>query len=310
MFPRIFFFVLVCCLFLFSLYERTVVLEVSMELLELSSELENVTIALEREKSERRKLEGLKATSSHRKIIKSLESFEDLFEVYFINLDSREDRRKHMEESLKKLEIPFERITAVNGKHIYNDSFVKNFFSYRKNKKEDIFFPIMKEPTDEGKKAVILSMMKSLDNFLSNSEKPYLLLLEDDAEFIVQNPKKKLLEFASTGKLKELNFLDLRAQKAHCCLAGVVYKREAVKTILTQMNPLNSYFKFFGQMTDNYENKKEGRRGLADYMLTWMCDFHMVSCWRTPLVRPFAELSCKSNINPDGKGDGCKEESV
>ena len=233
--------------------------------------------------------------------------FEDLFKVYYMNMERSVERKEHIEEHFRKFKIPIERIGGVDGKDIYSDAFVKEYFSYRKNKTQDIFFPHHPNPSQAGYKGVILSMMKGIHTFLTKDDRPYLLLLEDDAEFIVENPKETLVELARNNTLAEVNFIETRAQNSKCCLAGVIYKREAAKIVLNNFNPLNPYFKYFDKITLEYEESGNGWPALADFMLQWMCDFQMVTCFKTPIMQPQEELSCNSTINHDGKGDYCKK---
>ena len=232
--------------------------------------------------------------------------FEDLFKVYYINLEKSVERRKHIEEHFSKHEIPIERIAGVDAHNLYNDTFVRDYFSYRMNKTQDIFFPHLQNVTiDSGRRAVIMSMMKGLHSFVTKEDRPYLLLLEDDAEFIVENPKDTLVELARNNTLAEINFIETRAQLSKCCLAGVIYKREAVKSVIINLNPLNPYFRYFDKITAEYERRVEGWPPYLDFMLQWMCDFQMVTCFKTPIMQPQGELSCDSSINHNGKGDYC-----
>ena len=224
--------------------------------------------------------------------------FEDLVKVYYMNLDKSVERRNYIENQLSKFNISFERIPAVSGKDIFSDPFVESFFSQRKNKTQDIFFPHMQNlDHDKGYRGIIVSTMKALHYFLVNTTQEWVILFEDDAEIIIEDPKKALLEALET-QMKEDSFeaiiLDRRSFFGRCCLAGAVYRRRAAKIVLENLNPLNTYFQTFSD--------KLGQPPLNDFLINWMCDLNLLRCLRLGYVVPNKKIAINSTINYDGVG--------
>jgi glycosyl transferase family 25 len=100
--------------------------------------------------------------------------------VFYINLDSRVDRREHMEEQLLRLDMPFERISAVDGSSPELDEAVKNLakgFTGR--------------VLGSNAYACFLSHRRAWTRLLDSSES-YAMVLEDD--LIMANDLKQYLD--------------------------------------------------------------------------------------------------------------------
>ena len=218
--------------------------------------------------------------------------FEGKVKVFFMNLNRSVERREHIEGQLKAHSIKAERVESVNGKNIYSDEFVREYFGEKREKEEkDLFFPHFQSEENYayGFKGLALTMMKSLDTFLRKHEQPWLMLLEDDAEFVVQNVKEKILEMIEKESSSDLLLLDKRSEGIHCCLAGTLYKRDSVKMFLSHIDPRGCYYKGL--------SSRIFREPLVDHLIVWMCKDKIASCVYSPLVTPKMELSLKSTIH-------------
>ena len=103
-------------------------------------------------------------------------------QVYYINLDKAEKRRARIIPLLDKLNIPFERISAIYGKDLpktEKDKLVNR----------TIFKLMMQREVLDGEIGCYLSHLKTWKKFL-NSKASYALIFEDDASFNPTELKK------------------------------------------------------------------------------------------------------------------------
>ena len=96
-------------------------------------------------------------------------------QVYYINLDKAEERRVKIVPLLEKLNIPFERITAVYGRDLSREE--KDKLVNR-----TIFKILMKKDVVDGEIGCYLSHIRTWKTFLQ-SKHSYALIIEDDASF-------------------------------------------------------------------------------------------------------------------------------
>lgn len=127
------------------------------------------------------------ATKQSNPIEKYKENFCDLNEVglFVINMKFRTDKKKRMEEELKKHKLEADFIDAIVGYNIDVDKMVSN--NLINNKIHRIL--------RRGEIGCYLSHIKSWETFLKSKYK-YALILEDDAVFVddFKNKFKELLE--------------------------------------------------------------------------------------------------------------------
>ena len=123
------------------------------------------------------------------------------FKIYYINLDKSIQRRAFMENQFKELNIPFSRISAINGKEL-DKEFLKS-----EKKKHCILahFPL---PND-GEIGICLTHFK-LWELLSKQPEDFSIVLEDDAlisdDFF--NDLEQLL-----SQITSNDFLDISGKK-------------------------------------------------------------------------------------------------
>lgn len=99
-------------------------------------------------------------------------------EVYVINMAQSTQRWAYMQGYLRDKGLDPTRIDAVDGRQLAKKEL---FLHYDENANErDYFLPL--KPAEIG---CFLSHKKAMKTFISESDKPYLLLLEDDIEFCV-----------------------------------------------------------------------------------------------------------------------------
>ena len=106
---------------------------------------------------------------------KYLNWFNDNIDLYYINLEESTDRKKSIENQLNRLNVNYNRFNAYNGKLI-NDDF-KNELSidYKLfNTSGDIY------KNKKGSLGNYLSQLTCWYNYYKNSEKKYIMVMEDD----------------------------------------------------------------------------------------------------------------------------------
>lgn len=122
------------------------------------------------------------------------------FEIYVINLDRSSDRWVSIKEHLETLGLSPTRLSAVDAREMSEHDL---HLSYNKTlNKNDYFIPL--KAAEIG---CFLSHQKALKVFLTQSEKPFAIILEDDVEFIhppqqLVNLWLKVLESAQPVMLK------------------------------------------------------------------------------------------------------------
>lgn len=95
--------------------------------------------------------------------------------AYILNLDRAKDRWKFMQPQIKKLKIPYERISAIDGKEL-SEKFIKENVDRRSYGR---FFKMLPE---KGTIGCSLSHEKALRRFLQSSDE-FALIFEDDVKF-------------------------------------------------------------------------------------------------------------------------------
>lgn len=89
-------------------------------------------------------------------------------EIYYINLDDKEDRREYMESQFEYWGIEkYTRISACDG---------------REDDLSDILVGRYPENMNSGEVGCVTSHLKALKYWLENSEEEYLLMMEDDCD--------------------------------------------------------------------------------------------------------------------------------
>lgn len=114
--------------------------------------------------------------------------------VYVINLDRSKERLSRITDRFAQVGLTFERISAVDGRHITDSSlldydYIRNRFNYGRK-------------LTNGEIACYASHLRALRKFL-NSDENYCLILEDDA--VVDNNFSREL-FSLTQKISSLDF--------------------------------------------------------------------------------------------------------
>ncbi len=152
--------------------------------------------------------------------------------IYWINLDRSKDRRNNMLNILKDINIPAERISAVDGKNITDEELYSNY-SYETLTRTRIEY------------SCLLSHLKTIQTF-AKSEKQIALILEDDlsleyvhlwdkkiSEIIKEAPEDWdiiQLNYVTYAKLTEDYSLN---DKGHysCCGSYLINKKGANKLL-------------------------------------------------------------------------------
>ena len=101
----------------------------------------------------------------------------DFFAYYVINLDKDKVRWQRIDAHLRGQGIEAERISAVYAADLPAEEIAKH---YRQELNQQQFFLPLK-PAEIG---CFMSHLKTLEAFLSQDEKPFAVILEDDVEFI------------------------------------------------------------------------------------------------------------------------------
>ena len=99
--------------------------------------------------------------------------------VFVVNLDRRPDRMRSIAANLNRLGLKACRIPAVDARTVTDEELTERVSL-------DGFFRAVE--FDRGAGACVLSHLRALDTFLSSSEAPAALILEDDAELAADLP--------------------------------------------------------------------------------------------------------------------------
>lgn len=161
-------------------------------------------------------------------------------ETYVINLNSHHNRLKHMDEQLKRLNIPYIRIGAVDAKSLQGTPLISNW-------------PCLGKKERPGTKGIQLSNLKVFRHALANpGYSPYILMLEDDCVF-PDNFKEILLQ--SIDKFKSalvISFDDRCYMKVNGYprhgMSAILIKRDILPFLIKEMDPKTSQF------MNNYES--------------------------------------------------------
>ena len=97
--------------------------------------------------------------------------------VLYINLDRSPERRARIEKNLTKFGLSFSRVRAVDAQELSDDE-IDAYYDATDNPYR--YFAVLKK----GEIGCFLSHRKALRQFLDSSEDQYVVILEDDAEFI------------------------------------------------------------------------------------------------------------------------------
>lgn len=112
----------------------------------------------------------------------------DNMAVYYINLDRSFDRRMSIEKMCNMNDIKSERVQGVDGKLLNLDD-----PKYEKALKKIKWWFLIENKKNVGHFGCYLSHMKVFKRFLE-TDKKYCLIMEDDAEFIVNDIKKEIIK--------------------------------------------------------------------------------------------------------------------
>jgi len=179
--------------------------------------------------------------------------------IFVLNLDSNKDRWIFMKNQLDKLDCKYERINACNGyqmeknedqdhyeKLLYNrnNAIGREFICYE-SKDNWIYdgsleksWPGLHLKGHYGTKGLTLS---NLDAFNKGQELnyDYYLILEDDAEISIRE-YEKIKELIAEQKFMDIFLLDERSNGL-CGTAGMLYKRNVLKQLATDLEPTSEY---------------------------------------------------------------------
>lgn len=100
--------------------------------------------------------------------------FTEKVDIYLVNLERSKDRLAVMESRLNRFKFPFMRIEAVDG---VKETFSNDLINYNKYRYAHGKNPVLAEI------GCYQSHIKVMNYFLTHSEKPYALILEDDVDF-------------------------------------------------------------------------------------------------------------------------------
>jgi GR25 family glycosyltransferase involved in LPS biosynthesis len=152
--------------------------------------------------------------------------------IYWINLERSVDRKNNMDKLLSTINIPSQRINAIDGKNISDDDLYKNFNQIQKARSKVEY-------------ACLLSHLNSVKTF---SESPYnvALILEDDisteylqywnktiCQIISEAPidwEIIMLNYVSQTILTE-NYTLNQYGHINCCQSYLINKKGAIKLI-------------------------------------------------------------------------------
>ena len=99
--------------------------------------------------------------------------------VFVINLDRRPDRMRSIAANLDQLGLKAQRISAVDARTVTDEEL---------NERVNLNGSFRSIELDRGAGACVLSHLRALDTFLSASDAPAALILEDDAELAADLP--------------------------------------------------------------------------------------------------------------------------
>ena len=116
--------------------------------------------------------------TSHDPTPNLLQNFEAVMEVYVINMAQSTERWAYMQSYLRGKGIEPTRINAIDGRAL---SVTERLRHYDESSNKQHYF----SPLKAAEIGCFLSHKKAMETFLEQSDKPYLLLLEDDVEFCV-----------------------------------------------------------------------------------------------------------------------------
>ena len=175
--------------------------------------------------------------------------------IVWINLDKSEDRRINMENTLKKINIPSERISAVNG-YANMDKYSNLDFN---------------DNMDDREKACTLSHFKAFAN-LKKSKGKYFMICEDDATLsniliynvvikdIIKNFPENLdilmIHSRTNGNMTSLNKTDIAIKKSISSACYIV-TRDGIDKLLDVLEYIDKTDKF--KTGDNFK-----KIGVAD----------------------------------------------
>ena len=155
---------------------------------------------------------------------------DDEFAYYVINLDRSKKRWQRINKHLQSMGIKVLRISAVCGADILDEE-IAYYYPPLLNKKQ--FFMQLKH----AEIGCFLSHMKALETFVNQSEKSYVIVLEDDVEFIgdVEKYKHQWLDAVQGQDAKMLKLYSRRKVKG-----DLVYSQHDYNTIRPRLIPLGT----------------------------------------------------------------------
>jgi len=155
---------------------------------------------------------------------------DDEFAYYVINLDRSKKRWQRINEHLESLGIKVQRITAVYGAAIPDEE-IARYCPPVLNQKQ--FFM----PLKSAEIGCFLSHMRALETFVNESEKSYVMVLEDDVEFIgdIEQYKDQWLDAVQGQDAKML-----KLYSRHKVKGDLVYSQHDYSTIRPRIVPLGT----------------------------------------------------------------------
>ncbi len=157
-------------------------------------------------------------------------SSDDEFAYYVINLDHSEERWRRINEHLQSMHIEACRISAVYGADLFDEE-IARYYTPALNQKQ--FFM----PLKFAEIGCFLSHLRALETFVNKSEKSYVIVLEDDVEFIgdVEEYKHQWLDAVQGQDAKMLKLYSRRKVKG-----DLVYSQHDYNTIRPRLVPLGT----------------------------------------------------------------------
>jgi len=174
--------------------------------------------------------------------------FDQLFEVYFINLEESEQRRKNLLERFKERKMSVFWVKGI--------AYGQRSPTVRRIVPEvETFNLIDRYPKlPRGQVGLLLSNLKCYDLFLRKSKKPWLMILEDDA--IIPPDFKQRMVNAVMREMEGFNILDLdsRGGSDRYGTGGEVFPRKTVSELLHLLHPFSEHWENQGKKVRNGEN--------------------------------------------------------
>ena len=184
--------------------------------------------------------------------------FNNNIDLFYINLDISHERRKKMEKQLNKININYNRFNAYNGNLIdkkFNNKLTQDFNTINYNSR------IYKNK--KGSLGNYISQLTCWYNFYLNSNKKYLMIMEDDIlinnNFNTENIYKiinsvkdidwTMIKFFYFGKLEGTHF-NSHLVKANCKnhmerhntgMQCYILNKEKIPELIKDMLPINNY---------------------------------------------------------------------